>query len=108
MSTNNKPDKAPTIYPKCDWKYCRKPGTLFPIIVLPMPKWSQHKKAKIEMEQDLNVCTDHAQAERIEWFLDDDNWTQLCNALAIRRLPIPDRRSVSIIFRVLEDRKVQQ
>lgn len=73
-----------------------------------MPDWSEHEGAKIEMEQDLNVCTGHADSEHIEWFLDDDGWYQLCNALALRRLPIPKRETVTVIFRVLEDRKVQQ
>lgn len=94
------------LYPKCDWKYCRNPGTLFPILVLPEPAWTGGKGV-IEMEMDLNVCVKHANEDRLDWFLDDEGWHEIENSLAIRRLAIPKRETVRVIFRALEDRKVE-
>lgn len=95
--------KKKNIYPKCDWKYCRNPGTVFPILVMPAPSWTEQKA--IEMEMGLNVCVEHANENKIEDFLSDEGWYQIQQALALRKLAIPDRKDVKVIFRALEDRK---
>jgi hypothetical protein len=107
MISNKKKTKAQSSIPKCDWKFCRNPGELFPIIVIPPPKWVANKDAKIEMEMDLYVCQKHA-VEDINLFMDDIGWEQVLHALGVRRLARPDRKTIYVIFRPLEDRKVEQ
>lgn len=92
--------------PKCDWRYCRNQAEVFPILVVPAPKWAQNKEAKIEMEMDLNICQVHA-VEDINLFMDDRGYEQIVHALGVRRLAKPERATIYVIFRALEDRKVQ-
>jgi hypothetical protein len=97
--------KKKNLYPKCDWRYCRNNGTLFPILLMPAPKWAEQKD--IEMEMSLNVCVVHADENKLDLFLDDRGWFQVQQALALRKLAIPDRSQVRLIFKALEDRKIQ-
>lgn len=100
-----KKTKAKSSMPRCDRKRCMIEASLFPVIVIPSPKWSNNPKAKIEMEMDLNVCQKHA-VEDINIFMDDNGYHQVCQALATRRLAIPERRTITVTFKPLEDRKV--
>jgi hypothetical protein len=98
-------EKVKRFYPKCDWRYCRNNGMLFPILVLPAPSYTNQKA--IEMEMNLNVCIEHAKEDHIEYFLEDAGWEQIKNALAIRKLAAPERKDVKVIFRALEDRRLE-
>lgn len=93
--------------PRCDWKRCVNDAQMFPIIVVPAPGWSNNPKAKIEMEMDLNVCPIHA-VEDINVFMDDVGWEQLVHGFGARKMALPDRKKVYVIFKALEDRQVQQ
>jgi hypothetical protein len=106
MVTNKKRTKASSSMPRCDKRRCLSPAELFPVIVIPAPKWAQNKEARIEMEMDLNVCSKHA-IEDINLFIDDAGYEQVVHALGVRRLAKPDRKTIYVIFKPLEDRKVQ-
>lgn len=103
LGKNNQPT---SLYPKCDWKFCRQNGTLFPLIEWPIPKWTYtgKKKKKADMEINLNVCPTHAK-EDVSLFLDDDQWHKLTNALSVRKQPIPKREDLRMNFKALEDRR---
>jgi hypothetical protein len=100
--TTTTTQKPKNLYPKCDWRYCRQNGTLFPILTMPAPKFT--RQSVIEMELDLNVCNQHADEDKVEHFLDDKGWFEIQQYLAMRKLTIPDRSEVKVIFRALEDR----
>lgn len=105
MTTQKKTAIQEELHPRCDWKRCMNDAQMFPIIVVPAPKWSHNPKAKIEMEMDLNVCPKHA-VEDIDVFMDDIGWQQLVHSFGMRRLPSPNRKTIYVIFRALEDRQV--
>jgi hypothetical protein len=105
MTTKKKHPTTPLTPPRCDWKRCMNDAQMFPIIVVPAPKWATNKKAKIEMEMALNVCPKHA-VEDINLFMDDAGFEQLVHGLGVRKLPRPNRKSIYVIFRALEDRQV--
>lgn len=106
MTTKQKTTKAMSSMPRCDKKRCMNQAELFPVIVIPAPKWAQNPKAKIEMEMGLNVCRLHA-VKDINLFMDDAGYEQVVHALGVRRLAKPDRKTIYVIFKPLEDRKVQ-
>lgn len=105
MSTKQKTKKAASSMPRCDKKRCFNDAELFPVIVIPAPSWAHNPKAKIEMEMDLNVCQQHA-IEDINLFMDDAGYEQIVHALGVRRLAKPDRGTIYVKFKPLEDRKV--
>ena len=92
--------------PKCDWRYCRNRAELFPVLTMDSPKWVETHK-RIEMELDLNVCNTHAVSDT-KLFLDDLGWAQLIRNFATRKLPLPERDEIQVIFRALEDRGLAQ
>lgn len=105
MATKKTTKPAPYKPPRCDRKRCFKPAELFPILVVPAPKWAENPKAKIEMEMDLNVCQKHA-IDDIGQFMDDQGYEFIVHAMGVRRLPKPERKTIYVIFRALEDRRV--
>ncbi len=104
MTTNKKPIKKKKLAARCDRKRCMFDATVFPILIIPAPKWSHNPKAKIEMELGVNVCTRHA-IEDVDVFIDKEGWKQLTENFAARRMVTPDRKQVTIEFRALEDRQ---
>ncbi len=113
MLTNKNNDKekeskqiVTPLYPKCDKKYCRQSGTLFPIIQWPLPDWTFNgqKKKRADMEIQLNVCPTHAVDDH-SLYIDDEAWHKLTNALSIRRQPVPKRDELKVIYKPLEDRR---
>ncbi len=104
MTTNKKTTKPKSTYPRCDRKRCMNDAQMFPIMVIPAPKWSHNPKAKIEMELALNVCPQHA-VEDIDLFMDDNGWAQLQQNFEARRMVLPKRKDIKVIFKALEDRK---
>lgn len=106
MVTDIASNKEQPLVPRCDRKRCQNSAQMFPILVIKAPEWSSNPEKKIEMELDVNVCPEHA-TERVKDFVDQDGWKQLCDNFAARRMPLPRRKDLSIIFRALEDRKFQ-
>lgn len=106
MTTNTKTKKRKSIYPRCDRKRCMNDAQMFPILVIPAPKWSANPKAKIEMELGVNVCQKHAVEDPNE-FVDEAGWKQIKENFQARRMTLPERNRVTVIFKALEDRKFQ-
>lgn len=77
---------------------------------MPFPKWTKGSEGeqKMESEMTLNVCTTHADENKIDWFVDDQGWSDIIQTLAIRGLPIPERKDIYIKFKPLEDRRILQ
>lgn len=105
MTTNKKPPTTRLPHPRCDRKRCMEVAQMFPIIIIPSPKWSNNSKAKIKMEMDLNLCPRHA-VEDISIFLPDQQWAELVHNFGVRKMALPERDSIYVIFRALEDRQV--
>ncbi len=99
IETNNKKN----FYPKCDKKYCRNEGTLFPILTMPAPKFTRQKT--IEIEIDLNVCVQHSEITPIGDYMDDEGFADIIKSFTLRRFTLPKREEITVIFRALEDRK---
>ncbi len=108
MTTNSKPISTTKtevlLPPRCDRKRCLNNAELFPIMVMPAPKWSHNPKAKMQMELSMNVCPKHA-IDDVDQFVDDTGWQQIRDNFASRRMVIPDRKLVNIVFCPLKERR---
>lgn len=75
---------------KCDRQDCQNEGAYHPVLLLYAPR-KYNINDPIKSILSINVCEEHVKEDKLENFLSNEGWIQLCEAIASIGKVLPER-----------------